>query len=125
MDERNYDRKEGYGRDGGGGGYGREGGYGRDRDGGGRGERDSYDDGSSRGKYRGFERPRPPEDLRFDYKDIGTLRKYLSEHARIVPSRITRLNATQQRDLTRAIKRARHLALLPCSPNHKEYDNHY
>ena len=119
MDDRNFEKKEGFGRDRG----ERDGGGGRDR--GDRGDRDNYDDGSSRGKYRGFERPRPPADLRFDYKDVGVLRKYLSEHARIVPARITRLNATQQRNLTTAIKRARHLALLPCAPTHKDTEYHY
>jgi small subunit ribosomal protein S18 len=99
----------------------------RDRD---RGDRDSrddrdggYDDGSR--KYSRFEKPRPPADLKFDYKDIQMLRKYLSEHAKIVPSRITRLNATQQRALTLAIKRARHLGLLPCSPRHMGADSYH
>lgn len=86
-----------------------------------RGDRDAYDDGGSR-RYRGFERPRPPAELRFDYKDIGMLRKYLSEHSKIIPSRITRLNARQQRSLTQAIKRARHLALLPICSNHVNTD---
>ena len=82
-----------------------------------------YDDGSR--KYNRFEKPRPSKDLTFDYKDVHMLRKYLTEHAKIVPSRITRLNAKQQRALTTAIKRARHLALLPCSPNHMGSDSHY
>ena len=89
-----------------------------------RGDRGGYDDEGGK-RHRGFEKPRPPADLRFDYKDISTLRKYLTEHARIVPSRITRLNARQQRELTVAIKRARQLALLPCSPRHKEADVPY
>lgn len=93
-----------------------------DRD---RGGRDSYDDDGGGRKYNRFEKPRPPADLTFDYKDVHILRKYLTEHAKIVPSRITRLNARQQRQLTTAIKRARHLALLPCSPRHKESDHAY
>lgn len=47
------------------------------------------------------------------YKDIAELRKYLSERAKIVPRRVTGTCAHHQRVLTIAIKRARHLALLP------------
>lgn len=52
-------------------------------------------------------------DHRFDYKDVGTLRYFVNERGRIVPRRVSGLTAAQQRDLVRAIKRARHLALLP------------
>lgn len=48
-----------------------------------------------------------------DYKDIGKLRRYLSERAKILPRRVTGTCARHQRGLTVAIKRARHLALLP------------
>ncbi len=48
-----------------------------------------------------------------DYKDIPRLRKYLSERAKIVPRRVTGTCARHQRQLTQAIKRARHIALLP------------
>ena len=48
-----------------------------------------------------------------DYKDIPRLRRYLSERAKIVPRRVTGTCARHQRQLTIAIKRARHLALLP------------
>ena len=48
-----------------------------------------------------------------DYKDGPRLRKYLSERAKIVPRRVTGTCARHQRQLTVAIKRARHLALLP------------
>ncbi len=48
-----------------------------------------------------------------DYKDIGKLRRYLSERAKILPRRVTGTCAHHQRGLTVAIKRARHLALLP------------
>jgi small subunit ribosomal protein S18 len=48
-----------------------------------------------------------------DYKDIATLKGYLSETAKIVPSRITGVKARYQRMLNQAIKRARFLALLP------------
>ncbi len=48
-----------------------------------------------------------------DYKDVPRLRRYLSERAKIVPRRVTGTCARHQRDLTVAIKRARHLGLLP------------
>ena len=48
-----------------------------------------------------------------DYKDVPRLRRYLSERAKIVPRRVTGTCARHQRQLTVAIKRARHLALLP------------
>lgn len=48
-----------------------------------------------------------------DYKDIAKLRRYLSERAKILPRRVTGTCAHHQRELTIAIKRARHLALLP------------
>ena len=49
-----------------------------------------------------------------DYKDTQRLRRYLSERGKIVPRRVTGTCARHQRQLTTAIKRARHLALLPC-----------
>ncbi len=48
-----------------------------------------------------------------DYKDIRLLQRFLSERGKIVPSRITAVSNKKQRELTRAIKRARQLALLP------------
>lgn len=53
-----------------------------------------------------------------DYKDINTLRSYITETGKIVPSRITGTKARYQRQLVRAIKRARFLALLPYSDAH-------
>ncbi len=50
-----------------------------------------------------------------DYKDISKLRRFISERAKILPRRVTGTCAHHQRDLTQAIKRARHLALLPFS----------
>ena len=52
---------------------------------------------------------------RIDYKDVAKLRRYLSERAKILPRRITGTCAKHQRQLTTAIKRARHIALLPFS----------
>ena len=48
-----------------------------------------------------------------DYKDVAKLRKYISERAKIIPRRVTGTCAEHQRQLTVAIKRARHIALLP------------
>ena len=48
-----------------------------------------------------------------DYKDVDLLRKYVTERGKILPRRITGLTAKQQRELTKSIKRARQLALLP------------
>jgi small subunit ribosomal protein S18 len=54
-----------------------------------------------------------------DYKDIDLLKQYVSETGKIVPSRITGTKARYQRQLARAIKRARFLALLPYSDAHE------
>ena len=54
-----------------------------------------------------------------DYKDLNTLKAYVSESGKIVPSRITGTKAKYQRQLTAAIKRARALALLPYTDSHK------
>ena len=50
-----------------------------------------------------------------DYKDVAKLRRYISERAKILPRRVTGTCARHKRELTVAIKRARHLALLPFS----------
>ena len=50
---------------------------------------------------------------KIDYKDVRLLSRFLSERGKIVPSRITAVSAKRQRELARAIKRARFLALLP------------
>ncbi len=54
-----------------------------------------------------------------DYKDLETLNEYISETGKIVPSRITGTKARYQRQLARAVKRARYLALLPYTDAHK------
>ena len=56
--------------------------------------------------------------VEIDYKDLNTLRQYISETGKIVPSRITGTKARYQRQLTTAIQRARFLALLPYCDNH-------
>ena len=54
-----------------------------------------------------------------DYKDLETLREFITETGKIVPARITGTSARYQRQLTRAIKRARYLALLPYTDAHE------
>lgn len=53
-----------------------------------------------------------------DYKDLATLKQYVTETGKIVPSRITGTRANYQRQLAIAIKRARFLALLPYTDQH-------
>lgn len=53
-----------------------------------------------------------------DYKDLNTLKAYVTETGKIVPSRITGTKSRYQRQLATAIKRARYLALLPYSDSH-------
>lgn len=50
---------------------------------------------------------------KIDYKDVKLLQRFVSERGKIVPSRITAVSAPRQRELARAIKRARFLGLLP------------
>ncbi len=50
---------------------------------------------------------------KIDYKDTRLLQRFISERGKIVPSRITAVSAKKQRELARAIKRARFLGLLP------------
>ena len=50
---------------------------------------------------------------KIDYKDVRLLGGYVSERGKIVPSRITAVSAKKQRELAKAIKRARFLGLLP------------
>jgi small subunit ribosomal protein S18 len=115
-----------FGRDRDGGGFGRDrdgGGFGRDRD------RDGGNDVRSRlrAKHRKKQRKRrggsflrrrvcrfcADSKLAIDYKDSRNLRFCISETGKMVPSRISGNCARHQRQVTRAIKRARHLALMP------------
>lgn len=50
---------------------------------------------------------------KIDYKDTRLLQRYVSERGKIVPRRITSVSAKKQRELAKAIKRARFLALMP------------
>jgi small subunit ribosomal protein S18 len=56
--------------------------------------------------------------VEIDYKDLNTLKSYVTETGKIVPSRVSGTNARYQRQLSTAIKRARFLALLPYSDTH-------
>ena len=54
-----------------------------------------------------------------DYKDVDVLRDFIAENGKIIPARLTGTRAIYQRQLTTAIKRARILALLPFSDQHR------
>jgi small subunit ribosomal protein S18 len=54
-----------------------------------------------------------------DYKDLETLKAYITETGKVVPSRITGTKAKYQRQLATAVKRARYLALLPYTDSHE------
>ena len=54
-----------------------------------------------------------PNAPKIDYKDTRTLTRYVSERGKIVPSRITAVSGKKQRELARAVKRARFLGLMP------------
>ena len=73
---------------------------------------------------RGFRRKRycrfTAEGIKeIDYKDLDLLKQYVTETGKVVPSRITGTSARYQRQLATAVKRARYLALLPYTDQHK------
>jgi len=76
----------------------------------------------SRGGFRNKKRKRCPFSIagirEIDYKDTDTLLKFVTEKGKILPRRITGVSAWHQRHLARAIKRARHMALLPFVAKH-------
>lgn len=108
------DREEGGGRFGGG-----------FRKGGGRGgesrDRDAGGGGAARKRFPGQDRQRLPANFVFDYKNGLMLRNYVTEVGKLMPARLTRLTAKQQRQLKVAIKRARHLALIPYTDKYKKF----
>lgn len=59
-----------------------------------------------------------------DWKDTKTLGRYISERGKIVPSRITNVSQKKQRELSKAIKRARFMGLLPYLRNETEAPRH-
>ena len=72
---------------------------------------------------RGFSRKKfnrlGEEGQEIDYKNLDLLKQYITETGKIVPSRITGATASQQRQLAAEIKRARYLALLPYTDQHR------
>lgn len=64
-------------------------------------------------KMRVKKAPRVAEDVTFSYKNVELLSKFVTEQGSILSREETGLSQKQQRQLARAIKRARHLALLP------------
>ncbi len=71
---------------------------------------------SVRRAARSHRKPCPlslPDAPAIDYKDVRVLQRYITERGKIIPSRISSVSAKKQRALTTAIKRARHLALMP------------
>jgi len=66
-----------------------------------------------RKNYRSKYRPDYPADFHFDYKDPVTLGRFIMEGGKIVPSRISKLSAAQQKHVAAAVRKARSLALLP------------
>ncbi len=73
-------------------------------------------------RFAGRRRRQPVKLERIDYKDYETLRRFIDDRGKILPRRQTGLSAKQQRALARAIKRARHLALLPFTSEHMMED---
>ena len=80
------------------------------RDGGGRAAAAARRPFFRRRKSCPFSGPNAPK---IDYKDTRLLQRFISERGKIVPSRITAVSTKKQRELSRAIKRARYLGLLP------------
>jgi small subunit ribosomal protein S18 len=85
----------------------------RANDEGGDGERGGGFGGMRRGSRRKVDRFLADKSLKIDYKDPSVLKHFVTERGKIVPRRISGLCAKNQRKITRAVKRARKLALLP------------
>ena len=60
-----------------------------------------------------------PDAIPIDFRDIKTLNKFISERGKIIPARVSGVSATNQRKLTKHIKIARFLALIPYTDMHK------
>src|SRR5215469_3590447 len=109
-----FNKSEGFGGGRGGDGDRRGGGGGDDRRGGGGGQ----GGGSRFSRRKKFCRFTAEGVKYIDYKDLATLKGYVTETGKIVPSRITGTKSFYQRQLAVAIKRARFLALLPYTDQH-------
>jgi small subunit ribosomal protein S18 len=113
------DRGGGGGYGGGGGDRGGGGGYGGGGGGGGYGGGSGGSGGGSRfSRRKKFCRFTADNVKSIDYKDLATLKGYVTETGKIVPSRITGTKSFYQRQLATAIKRARFLSLLPYTDQH-------
>ena len=93
--------------------------FGGNREGGREGRDGGRDGGREGGQRRPFFRRKKTCPFsganapKIDYKDVRLLQRYISERCKIVPSRITAVSHKKQRELAKAIKRARFLGLLP------------
>jgi small subunit ribosomal protein S18 len=63
--------------------------------------------------YRSKFRPEYPLEFKFDYKDPSSLSRFVVEGGKILPARVSKLSTKQQKQLTREVKKARQIALLP------------
>ncbi len=63
--------------------------------------------------YKSKFRPEYPLNFKFDYKDPASLTRFLVDAGKIVPARVSKLSTKQQNSLSRAIKKARQIALVP------------
>jgi small subunit ribosomal protein S18 len=70
-------------------------------------------------KKMSFRKRRPPASLTFDYKDLNSMLPFLTDEGKLVAARVSGLSAIQQRRLTVAVKRARHLSFI--SPIYKSW----
>ncbi len=64
-------------------------------------------------KFRSKFRSTYPADFKFDYKEVTTLYRFLTEGGKLTPARLNKLSYPQQKGMKNAVKRARNLALLP------------
>ena len=59
------------------------------------------------------------EKKNFNYKNTDLLKRYITETGKIIPARVSNITASEQRKLTKAVKIARFLALLPYTDSHR------
>lgn len=77
--------------------------------------------GGGTGRYRVEQLNITKEDI--DYKDVQLMRKFINERGKMTAGRRLRMSAKMQRRISVAVKRARHLALIPIAPNHTYITN--